>query len=59
MRTKPATTESKQIGAKIDATLWKELRKLAIEQDRTATQLLNEAMREYLAKHKSKGGMGI
>ncbi len=46
---------SKQVGAKIDAELWKQLRVLAIEQGTTATRLLNDAMREYISRHKGGG----
>ena len=45
-------TPRKQIGVKLDVDLWKDLRKLALDMDRTGGELLEEAMREYLAKHK-------
>ena len=44
--------ERKQIGVKLDVDLWRELRILALEKDRTAGDLLEEAMREYVARHK-------
>lgn len=43
--------ERKQIGFKIDQDLWHKLRVLALTQNRTATELLEESMKEYLAKH--------
>lgn len=43
--------DGKQIGAKIDPVLWQEMRVLALRTGRTATDLLNEAMREYLERH--------
>ena len=46
---------NKQVGAKIDAELWKQMRVLAIEQGTTATRLLNDAMREYIERHKGGG----
>jgi hypothetical protein len=42
----------KQIGVKLDVDLWREIRVLALETDRTAGELLEEAMQEYLVKHK-------
>jgi hypothetical protein len=42
----------KQIGVKLDVDLWREIRILALETDRTAGELLEEAMQEYLVKHK-------
>lgn len=52
-RTKwPEGYKPKQIGVKIDPALWKELRLLALKQDRTATELLEEAMKEYIKKHR-------
>jgi predicted transcriptional regulator len=45
----PKTT--KQLGVKVNIDLWREFRMLAIKQDRTATELLKEAMEEYLERH--------
>jgi len=45
-------TPRKQIGVKLDMDLWRELRILALEEDRTAGELLEEAMREYLERHR-------
>ena len=42
----------RQIGVKLDMDLWRELRILALEEDRTAGELLEEAMREYLERHR-------
>jgi hypothetical protein len=48
------TISPKQIGVKIDPELWKEMRVLALQQDITATEALNRAMREYLERHGDK-----
>lgn len=57
MRTIPAT---KQIGAKINARLWKEIRMIALETDRLATDLLNEAMQDFIKKHgKGRGRFSL
>jgi len=48
----PEGYKPKQIGVKIDPALWKELRMVALEQDRTATELLEEAIREYIDRHR-------
>jgi predicted transcriptional regulator len=42
----------KQIGVKLDVDLWREIRVLAVETDRTAGELLEEAMREHLERHR-------
>jgi len=42
----------KQIGVKLDQDLWRRLKILALKQDRTAGELLEEAMGEYLNRHK-------
>jgi len=44
--------ERKQIGVKLDVDLWREIRVLALETDHTAGEVLEEAMRDYLVKHK-------
>jgi len=44
-------TERKQLGVKIDQDLWRELKILALRLGRTATELLEASMKEYLAKH--------
>jgi hypothetical protein len=43
----------KQIGVKINAELWWELRKVAFDEGKTATESLEAAMREYIEKHSS------
>ena len=48
----PKTT--KQLGVQVDVGLWKRFRKLALDKDVTATELLREAMEEYLLKHGSE-----
>ncbi len=48
----PKTTKTtKQLGVQVDVGLWKRFRKLALDEDVTATELLREAMEEYLLKH--------
>jgi hypothetical protein len=41
----------KQIGCKLDSELWREVKILALKQGRTAGELLEDAMREYLLTH--------
>ena len=41
----------KQIGVKLDSALWQEMKILALKKDKTAGEVLEEAIREYLAKH--------
>lgn len=43
--------ERKQLGVKIDSALWTQMKILALEQGRTAGELLEDAMREYQKKH--------
>jgi predicted transcriptional regulator len=43
--------ERKQIGVKLDSELWREMKILALRMDKTAGELLEEAIREYLASH--------
>ena len=55
MRTAPpkgkrAKADRRQIGVKLNSELWRQVRILALEQDRTAGELLEDAMREYLTK---------
>ena len=38
----------KQLGIQVDVDLWKQFKAAAIMQDKTATELLNEAMRRTL-----------
>jgi len=49
-------SEKKQIGVKINSDLWRELRKAALDQDRTATELLEEAIQDYIEKHRRPRG---
>ena len=46
-----AKPERRQIGVKLDSELWREMKILALRMDKTAGELLEEAIREYLAKH--------
>ena len=44
-----------QPGARVDPDLWLEFRQLALTQKRSASDLLEEAMREYLERTKKEG----
>lgn len=51
-RTRPKEEKkTKQLGIQIDVERWRRFRMLAIKQDRTATELMEEAMAEYLERH--------
>ena len=41
----------RQIGIKLNMGLWKEIKMIALEQERTATEVLEDAMREYIKEH--------
>lgn len=44
--------ERKQVGAKLDPEIYRQLRALALLQGRQAGELIDEAMRDLLAKYK-------
>jgi predicted DNA-binding protein len=46
---------TKQLGVQVDVGLWKRFRKLAVDRDRTAGDLLKEAMEEFLQRHEDGG----
>ncbi len=50
--------KGKQIGIKLNPDLWRAIRKIALDQDRTATEVMEDAMRQYIhnedRKHKAK-----
>jgi hypothetical protein len=46
--------EKRQIGARVDLELLKEVRVLAIRQGRRFNELLEEALRDLLKKHRDK-----
>ena len=46
---------TKQLGVQVNKEQWRKFRSLAVLQDRTAADLLEEAMAEYLEKHESPG----
>jgi hypothetical protein len=52
IRTKPP--KRKQIGCLLDTELWTEVKILALKQGRTAGEVLEDSMREYLKKHGKK-----
>jgi hypothetical protein len=43
--------ERKQVGTLLDAALYRQIRALALLQGRQAGELIDEAMKDYLAKH--------
>ena len=53
---KPLSRESQQIGVRVNPTIWREIRLLAMQQDKTATELLNQAMEDFVKKHKKGRG---
>lgn len=44
------TSNKKNIGVKVDERIWRQFRALAISQGKTAGDLLDELMAEYVAK---------
>ncbi len=46
-------TKKKNIGVKVDERVWRQFRSLAIEQGKTAGDLLDELMTKYVAKFRS------
>jgi hypothetical protein len=42
--------ERKQTGVKLDLELWREFKSIAVRRGSTATELLEEAMRDYLKR---------
>jgi hypothetical protein len=51
----PNSREAKrQIGARIDAALIKEIRILAIHEERRPNELIDEALRDLLKKYREK-----
>jgi len=48
---KPAKGLKVNIGVKVDATLWRRLRVLAIQQGKRSYELLDEAIEGYLCEH--------
>ena len=43
----------KQLGIKVEVHLWREFKHLALDKETTATELMADAMRQYLEKEKS------
>jgi hypothetical protein len=50
-KTEKCKPDRRQIGVKLDPELWREMKILALRMDKTAGELLEEAIREYLASH--------
>jgi len=48
-----AETTKKNIGVKVDEKLWRNFRALAISQGKTAGELLDELMVEYVGRSRS------
>jgi hypothetical protein len=46
----PTGANKKNIGVKVDEGIWRQFRALAISQGKTAGDLLDELMTEYVAK---------
>jgi hypothetical protein len=49
-------TKKKNIGVKVDEAIWRQFRSLAIAQGKTAGDLLDDLMAEYVAKSRSHDG---
>jgi len=47
---KPSGGKKKNIGVKVDEGIWRQFRALAISQGKTAGDLLDELMMEYVSK---------
>ena len=45
-------TKRVQIGTKVDAYLWRELRMVAVQEQKNAYELLDEAIQDVIRKHK-------
>ncbi len=45
--------QRKQIGVKIDVDLWREIKILALKENRTAGEILEDSLRDYLEKAKT------
>jgi hypothetical protein len=47
-----AASEARQVGVRLDPALWRELRILAIQTDRSATEVLHQAISEFMARER-------
>ena len=54
MPKKSSEVKRTQIGVKLNSDLWKEFKILALQLDRTAGDLLEDAMKEYLKNRQTK-----
>ena len=45
--------DRKQTGALIDTALYRRMKSLAVLQDRRVGELIDEALRDYLARHRT------
>jgi len=52
--TKKEKPTTKQLGVKVNIGLWKRFKRLAVDREVTAGNLLKEAMEEYLQKHENE-----
>jgi hypothetical protein len=51
---KPIKEERTQTGVKVNRKIWLEFKALAVRRDSTATEMLEEAMENYLEKAKKE-----
>ena len=54
IRKKPPPSDRKQIGATLDAALYRQMRAQAMLEDRTVAELLDDAMTMYLDSKKMR-----
>lgn len=48
-------SEARQVGVRLDPALWRELRILALQTDRSATEVLETAIAEFMARSRQSG----
>ena len=51
---KRAEWPRRQIGIKLDVAIWRDIKIVALEQDRTATEVVEDALREYTRRHRER-----
>ncbi len=55
MKNETQGTDRKAFGLRLDQALMKELKYLGVDQDRNMNDLVEEAIKDLLKKHKKKG----
>jgi len=55
MHRRTAPPERRQLGVKIDVELWRQLRAFAVKRGINAFELLEQAIAEFLQKHRGEG----